>query len=465
MTNVVEIDGRSNEGRGTEIVTPDGSEDAIAWDFVSNNVHDLRYVAEMGKWYRFDGCRWGDDKTNEVKDRVRDCVRDAALLLQSAGQQRSLARAATVGGVERLARSDQRVAALAEHFDADPFILNTPEGIVDLLTGEMRQSDPAAMCSKCTAVSPAPAGTPAPQWTQFLKDVTSNDDELIAYLRRVAGYMLTGDVSEHALFFAFGVGANGKSVLFNTLRDVWQDYATTATAELFLASKTERHPTELARLRGFRLVVASEIDAGQRWNEARIKSLTGGDPIVAHFMRQDDFEFKPQFKPAILGNHRPALRNVGVAIKRRVNMIPFERVFDTPDPEMGEKLKAEWPQILRWAIDGCLEWRRGGLQPPARVIAATNSYLADQDVLGQWIEDCCVEEAGTFATSTALFGSWRRWREGRSERPGTEKGFVALLEDRGIERKRKPEGRGFLGLKVLPQESSDGYGNSDPVPF
>ena len=242
--------------------------------------------------------------------------------------------------------------------------LNTPEGIVDLRTGKMRPTRIDDYVTKITAV--APDGD-CPTWHGFMRRITNNDQELIDFLQRVLGYSLTGVTIEHALFFLYGTGANGKSVLLSTVAGILADYHTTAAIETFTVSKSERHPTDLAHLRGARLVTASETEEGHPWAEARIKYLTGGDKIAARFMRQDFFEFIPSFKLIIAGNHKPGLRSVDEAIRRRLHLIPFSITIPSAerDPQLLERLKAEWPGILSWMIQGCRDWRSIGLQPPA----------------------------------------------------------------------------------------------------
>ena len=212
----------------------------------------------------------------------------------------------------------------------------------------------------------------------------------------MTGYCLTGSTREHALFFLHGSGANGKSVFLTTISGVLGEYATTAPIETFTASNQERHPTDLAMLRGARLVAVTETEEGRRWAEAKIKQLTGGDRISARFMRQDFFQFTPGFKFVIAGNHKPSLRSVDEAIRRRLHLVFFAVTIpeDERDPELAEKLKAEWPGILLWAIDGCHLWAEQGLDPPDSVRAATDAYLEAEDAVTTWIDDCC--ERGSY---------------------------------------------------------------------
>ena len=191
--------------------------------------------------------------------------------------------------------------------------------------------------------------------------------------------------------FLYGTGANGKSVFLATLSGLMGDYAKTAPVDCFTETKFSSHPTELANLQGARLVTAVETEEGRRWHESRIKVLTGGDRIAARFMRGDFFEFQPVFKLLIAGNHRPSLRTVDEAMQRRFRMLPFTTTIPEAerDPRLIEHLRAEWPGILRWAIDGCLEWQSSGLCAPEAVREASTAYLQAEDVLQQWIDECC----------------------------------------------------------------------------
>ena len=281
-----------------------------------------------------------------------------------------------MAAVERLARSDRRLAGRTDDWDADPWSLNTPGGVVDLRTARMRPHRAADLFTKISGVAPD-AKCETTTWNKFLDRVTDNNRELTDFLKRILGYALTGIIREHALFFLYGTGANGKSTFLNVLTGCIGDYHRSSAIETFTASTAERHPTDLAALRGARAVTAVETEEGRRWAESKIKSLTGGDRIAARFMRQDFFEFNPTFKLIIAGNHMPSLRSVDEAIRRRFHLIPFTITVppDERDEKLGEKLKAEWPGILAWMIEGCLEWQRSGLAPPESVLSATASYL------------------------------------------------------------------------------------------
>ncbi len=260
--------------------------------------------------------------------------------------------------------------------------------MVDLRTGILV---PHRRTDANTKIATATPRGECPAWQDFLGTVTRGDAELEAYLQRVVGYCLTGVTSEHALFFLYGTGANGKSVFVTTVSGSRVGYATFAPMDSFMAAMGERHPTDMAGLRGARLVTATETEQGRRWAESKLKTLTGGDKITARFMRQDFFEFIPQFKLIIAGNHKPAIRNVDEAMRRRLHLIPFTVTIppNQRDQKLPEKLLAERDGILAWAVDGCREWQRIGLKPPAAVAAATKEYFEAEDSLGRWLDERC----------------------------------------------------------------------------
>jgi putative DNA primase/helicase len=283
--------------------------------------------------------------------------------------------------------------------------------------------------------------------------------ELQNFLQRYLGYCFTGETSEHRFIFAYGTGANGKSTLVNTIAKILADYATIADVGTFLASSHERHPTDVAKLHGARFVVAQETEKGRRWDETKIKTMTGGDKMTARFMRQDFFDFHPTFKLFITGNNKPRLDNVDEAMRRRLLLVPFTVQIPPGerDPELPAKLMAEAPAILRWCINGCLEWQRIGLAPPAVVTDATNAYFDDQDVIKQWLEDC-TSDGGPFAftLTTQLFASWCHWCEERHLVPGSLEALSGTLQDRGFTKKRDGRGRrGFSQIVIRHDDGSD----------
>jgi putative DNA primase/helicase len=441
---------------------PEFSDEALALRFAERHAADLRFVAAFGRWHEYDDVRWRADDTLHAFDQARHVCREAANECAKRRVAVSLASAKTVAAVERLARSDRRLAAIPDQWDVDAWLLNTPGGVIDLRTGEVRRHRAADYMTKMTGVA-ADASCQISTWRKFLDRIFGGDPELIAFMRRVAGYALTGTTSEHALFFLYGTGANGKSTFLNAITGCLGDYHRTSPIETFTASAAERHPTDLAGLRGARLVTAAETEEGRRWAESKIKSLTGGDRIAARFMRQDFFEFTPTFKLIVAGNHKPGLRSVDEAIRRRFHLVPFLVTIppEERDDTLPESLKTEWPGVLAWAIGGCLEWQERGLAPPLAVQAATAAYLEAEDAIATWIQEVGERDENVWESSTALYRSWKTWAERAGEHAGSLKKFSQRLEDRsavlGIRKARDGQGhRGFYGLRVTKPDIVSG---------
>lgn len=429
---------------------PELSEDALARAFTDRYRDELRYTAAFAAWSRWSASRWARDDTLVVFDLVRGVCREQANACEKPRIAAALASAKTIAAVERLARADRVHATAANQWDADPWLLGTPDGTVDIRTGELRTSRREDYITKQTAVTPSRG---APLWIRFLETVTNGDTALLGFLQRMAGYCLTGDTRAHALFFLYGTGGNGKGVFINTITAILGDYATVAPIETFTATANDRHPTELAYLKGARLVASQETESGRRWAESKLKSITGGDPISARYMRGDFFTFTPEFKLVIAGNHRPHLRSVDEAIRRRLHLIPFTRTIPTSerDEKLPVKLRPEWPGILAWAIDGALLWQRDGLCPPTSVLAATEDYFDDEDLLQSWIDERCRSSAMGAGRAADLFENWKRYCEDRGEQPGSMKRFTQSLRSKGFEPARDKSARRIQGLVLLAE--------------
>lgn len=441
---------------------PELTEHGVAVVFVERHKDDLRYCHTSGSWYLWTGTHWAVNRTKLAFDWARRLT--AALNRTSEiNIQAMTGKASFAAAVERFAQADAALAVTSEIWDRGPLLLGTPGGVVDLRTGLLRSAARTDYITRVTAVAPS-IDANCPAWLAFLKQATGDDADLIGFLQRWFGYCLTGITREHALLFVYGPGGNGKGVLLVTIAGILGAYAVTAALDTFTASKGDRHPTDLAMLAGARLVMTTETEEGRAWAEARIKAMTGGDPVTARFMRQDYFTYLPTFKLTISGNHKPALRSVDDAARRRFNVVPFVQRPSAPDPELSEKLRAEWPGILRWMIDGCLAWQRDGLARPKAVLDATAEYFADQDVLTQWIEECCEVGAGFGETSSKLFASWRAFAQGRSDEPHNAKWLGAMLERQGYRRAKdcaQFRGRGYLGIRLLPEPGAKPWSETD----
>jgi putative DNA primase/helicase len=421
-----------------ELVT----EDQAAIEFARRYAGSLRFCHDAGTWYEWTGSIWKQNRTGLAFQFARQLARDLATS-EDDKIRYVTSKTSFAAGVERFARSDPAFAVTSEQWDKDPFLLGTPSGTVNLRTGLLRASNPADGITKSTAVAPA-KNADCSLWMTFLREATNGDDEMMRFLQQWCGYCLTGDVSEQAFVFIYGDGGNGKGVFLNTVVDILASYHKTAPMDTFTASHNDRHSTDLAGLRGARIVSASETEEGRHWAESRIKQLTGGDAISARFMRQDFFEYAPQYKLTITGNHKPSLRNVGDAMRRRVRIIPFIQKPSNPDPELRMKLKSEWSGILRYMIDGCLDWQKNRLTQPASVQAATGKYFADQDVFTQWLDEECDLEPDNrwkMAGSGELFQSWTNYAKAAGTFPGNQVEFAERLEKLRCERDKGAKGR------------------------
>ena len=461
MANLYVIEGAPPPEQ--EANAPLFSDEELALRFVAEYGIGLRYVDAWGKWlYLVPGaCRWDKDEELLVYTLARKLCREVAAEAardKNTTQQcaKAIASAKTVNAVVQLARADERIAANVDQWDADPWQLNTLKGAIDLQGDGTVQFRPHDYHTKATAV--APSDDACPLWLAFLDRITGGDRTLQDFLQRMAGYCLTGSTREHALFFLYGTGANGKTVFINTVSGVLGSYAKTAPLETFTDTHNERHPTDLAMLRGARLVTAIETEQNRRWSEAKIKMLTGGDRVAARLMRQDFFEFTPAFKLLIAGNHKPGLRSVDEAIRRRINLIPFNVTIppDERDPQLGEKLEAEWPGILQWMIDGCHMWIEQELAPPEIVRAATDRYLEAEDTLSAWLDECCEVDAQAWELGSTLYASWKAYAERSREYVGSKTAFNENLERHGFRPHRQGGTglKGFRGLKLNSKEAT-----------
>jgi putative DNA primase/helicase len=430
------------DGKGS-VVTEGNTADA----FTAAHAERLRFDHTRGKWSLWDGTRW---KREETKLAYRWAHAEARRLARGKGANIAVraGKAAFAAGVERLAQAGEAFAVTHEVWDSDAWLLGTPEGVIDLRTGKTREARPEDYITRLTAVAPA-MGEDCPLWLTFLEEATGGDAGMIGFLQRWFGYCLTGITREHALVFIHGDGGNGKGVVMNTIFGILGDHAVNAAMETFTVTRGDKHSTDLAMLDGARMVMASEVEEGQTWAEARIKAVTGGDPITARFMRQDNFTFVPRFKLTISGNHKPALRGVDNSTRRRFNIVPFTRRPAVPDVELSEKLKAEWGAILRWMINGCLEWQRVGLGAPASVSAATDDYFESQDFFGRWVEDRCNLGWGLKSTPAALLRSFQDWCRENGEEVTDSRRLRGMLEKiKGIYYARIDNVRVVCGVEV-----------------
>jgi putative DNA primase/helicase len=427
------------------------SEDALADHFAGEYGPRWRYVKAWGSWFEWRTDGWYKDDTALI-DRLAVQTTRQALYWVDAQQltpdgKRKLNSKRTAGNLRDIAMHDRRIAATIDQWDRHPMLLGVPGGVVDLRNGKLMPAQPELYITKRTSTAPE-AGV-CPVWLGLLERVTQGDGALLEYLQRLCGYVLTGETREECFAFIYGPAQTGKSTFIRVLQEILGDYHCKAQMETFTESRHERHAEELAVLVGSRLVTCTETEEGKRWNESRIKALTGRDRIRARFMRENSFEFDPQFKLIIAGNHAPHLRNVDDAMRRRLHVIPFTQpiTMEERDDRLADKLRAEYPQILYWMIQGALAWQDAKLGRPDVIAQAVNNYLAGEDSIGEWIAEC-VELSGKCQTSGA-YSNFKRWAELAGEYVMPQKRFVQALKERGFDTKRGAQGKRYItGLEL-----------------
>ncbi len=363
--------------------------------------HELRYSHAKERWYYWDGRRWAWARSGELTRYAAKVARSIAVEAglacnsQHSGKVLHHARSSQnqlrLKAMIELARDLLPIPVAVDALDADPWKFNCLNGTIDLKTGMLLPHNPVDLISKIAPVAYEPKAKYT-GWLRFLRRITDNDKQLIRYLRRVVGYCLTGCCTEHALFIFWGKGANGKSTFFIVIQNMMGEYAMQAPPDLLAARRQgPGHPCDVADLHGSRLAVDSEVSQNMRMDEAKAKRLTGADRIKARHLFKDFFEFEPTFKLAAAVNDKPKVPGDDDAIWRRMHFIPFvvQIPVDQQDKNLAEKLRQEAAGILRWAVEGCREWARVGLQPPDCVLEATKEYRSEMDAVGTFIEDAC----------------------------------------------------------------------------
>ena len=431
--------------------------------FVEFYGHQYRYAAERGKWYRWTGASWQEDLTGTVVRAMLHVVRlrhqtaptlpkkkDRADLWRHCEKSENSGRlhaAVQVAGVLR------GMSISITDFDYDRYLLGTPNGVLNLRTMELMPSEPHYFISRLIDVSYDPEAT-CPLWEKFVSEIFDGDNDLIRYVQRIVGYSLTGDMREQAFFIFHGRGANGKSTFLGVMRQLLGDYAGTVPFESFDADNRNAIGNDIAALRGKRFVICIEAEHNRKLAEARIKTITGGDEISCRFLYGEFFSYLPQFKVILAVNHLPIVRGDDHGMWRRIHLIPFDRRFEgeNEDKDLKDKLAAEMPGILNWAIEGLKEWHRIGLSRPQRVLDATKEYRVMSDQVGRWIIDRCIENPDAAEFGTKLYTTYKAWCDENNERPYSQNIWAQRLTDRGIKVERLESGKGRKALMVFGLE-------------
>ena len=411
------------QDNGAPETTDDATELALAREVCRRHAAEIRYNVTRGDYLTWTGSRWERDDTGQVARWTKATVQQTRDLFPHLNDRdiasvvKRMQSAAGIGGIMRLVQTEPGIPVTAEQLDRDPFLLNVGNGTLDLHTGQLRPHRWRDLITKQIPTEYHP-DAPAPLWDAFLLRVMDGRETLVRYLQRVVGLALTGCIDVQELFILYGIGANGKSVFFETACDMLGEYAGTAPDSLLIARDRTEHPTEIADLLGKRLVVASETENGGKLRLALVKKLTGDARIKARFMRCDYFEFTRTHKTWLVTNHRPRVSENTEAAWRRIRLIPFSVIIppDERDPALKDKLRAEFPGILAWAVRGCIDWQQNGMNPHADVLLATDEYRAEADTFSDYVTERLI--LGEFArvTRADLWRDYESWALKSSDR-------------------------------------------------
>jgi putative DNA primase/helicase len=421
---------------------------------------DIRFTAARG-WFAWDGKRWAvDEKAVRVQGMAKETARSIFGEIEQAADRNAMFRHArksqSKGAIDAmmwLARSEPGILTKITDFDADGWLLNVANGTLDLKTLGLRPHRREDLISNIVDIEFDPAAD-AELWDGFLWRVTDRNEELYRYLRRFVGYLLVGDISDQSLHFLYGLGANGKSVFCEVLMRLLGEYAIGVSPDLIMLKRHGGIPNDVARLRGIRAALMNETSQGARFDEAKLKDLTGGDTLSARFLHQEFFDFRPTHRIIIRGNHKPVINGTDEGIWRRLRLVPFTVTIpeDERDLHLIAKLEAELPGILNWALQGCREWQEQGLRPPPIVTDAVRAYREESDILGRFIAESCEVRKLAQIKSSALFKAYQQFAEAAGERWMPAKDFPDELARRGFTAKRLKTGVVFEGIELQIQE-------------
>lgn len=430
-------------------------------DFIARDGGGVRYAKGLG-FLCWDGKVWapGGEKVRESLHLL-----GAELIASGDDSKRRLALKAltnrSIDAVLKELPAAPGVPVDAMAFDAHDDLLSVANGTVNLRTGELRPHDPADLITKRLEVAFRPEAT-ADRWEQFLREVFPNHPEMPSFVQRLTGYGITGYTSEQLFVIHHGGGKNGKTVYTSTMSHVFKGAVQNSEFTTFEKTPEEGAPSPgLARLRGYRMVLASESEKYARLAEPLIKRLTGdGNIITTRFLHQNPFSYRPQFLLQVETNYKPAILSQDYGIWRRVKLIPWEAVFDGPkqDPQLQAKLRAESEGILAWAVRGSVEWFAHGLSEPASVSAATTAYRESEDRLQEFLNACTVREDGARVAPMAIRRTYAEWADDAGlDRKEKLSGWALAveLESRGFKKDKRKGAWGFNGLRLMTDEEKE----------
>lgn len=436
----------------------------------------FKFHPDRGVWLHYDGCVWNEDSAEPLQAAAKKTVRGMRAVAELATTEerrkaianhakRSESRAA-LSNMLKVAQDEAGVHVRPGDLDADPWLLNAPNGTIDLRTGTLKPHDPADLLTKRTAFA-YDEHAECPRFEAFMLEVMDGDEELVAFVQRAVGYSATGLTTEQVLFFFFGDGANGKSVLVETLMRVFGTYAQKAPTEMIITKNFSSIPNDLARLAGARFVVAAEAPEGAALNEARVKDLTGNDTLVGRFLHNEFFEFVPTHTLIVYGNHKPTIRGTDEGIWRRLRCVPFDVAIseERRDPRLMEKLLAEGPGIIAWIVRGCLEWARKGLDTPEKVMRLSKEYRVEMDQTRRFVDEACEVGLGYQAEVRDLYRAYKNWCQESGETPVSKVELSKKLGEMGFVDRRTAKTRYRLGLRATGIAGGVAGGELKGLPF
>ena len=424
---------------------------------------DVRFSYIDKRWYKYDGRRWAADSAGIVEqlaDLAVEAMKSEAVLWQRQDEEKGTEMLKAFEKHCKASRSNKSKRAMLtevqHHLPIQPsqtdkhkFLLNTPSGVIDLKTGQTGEHKQEYYLTKITGVEYG--NSDCPRWTAFLNEIFGGDAELIHYVQKAVGYSLTGSTAEQCVFFLYGTGRNGKSTFLEVIRQVFGDYCSNIQPETIMVKHNTGSAinSDIARLKGARLVTSVEPNEGARLNEGLLKQLTGDDVVTARKLYGDEFEFRPEFKLWMATNHKPIIRGTDVGIWRRIHLIPFTVQIPPAkvDRQLKSKLTAELAGIFRWAVEGCLMWQREGLKMPRAVADGVREYRREMDVISAFIEDRCTVGAGKSVQSSRLYAAYCDWADKGNEYRMSNTKF-SLEMSKQFEKVRLNSGIYFNGIAL-----------------
>jgi len=397
------------------------SDTGNAMRFADLHQDKARFVHTWKKWMLWSGAYWRMDDTGAVQDLVKQTI-DA--MWEEARNGREELRKKMMGhslsteadrarkALLSIACAERRIAITSETLDKNEWLLNLRNGTIDLKSQEIREHRQADYLTHLLNLT-YDTNAECPRWKDFLIQIMDGEEETIDFLQRAVGYSLSGSTREQVFFLLYGTGSNGKSTFLEVIRTLLGSLAQNADFNTFLHREFEAVRNDIARMRGVRFVTAVEAEGDRRFSESIIKILTGGDTVTARYLYSEPFEFKPQFKIWLAANHRPIIRGTDHAIWRRVRLIPFTVTIpaEDQDQDLAQKLQAESPGIMAWAIEGCRLWFERGLGMSEGVRDATECYRDDMDPITPFFEECCVFNEIHRIPSAHLYNAYIAWAE------------------------------------------------------